>query len=132
MFRSLFIGFLILSALTSKGVGIQIDQNTNIPAGNLLDIYNAAVAFAERQSGLSDTKRDGTLAGNSDRAVFSIEQLMRSAGNDSQLAGVLSDINGSSRNEQCKNARELIQPSCTGRIYSCGSDPSPPCCGNYR
>jgi len=53
LIRSLFIGFLILSALTSKGTGVQIVNNFNIAPGMLPDIINAAAsACAEKASGL--------------------------------------------------------------------------------
>lgn len=42
MFRSLFIGFLILSALTPKGAGAQIiKSDLNISADKLLELFNS-------------------------------------------------------------------------------------------
>ena len=48
MIRSLFIGFLILSALTSKGAEAQIVTSTNITPAMLRDIISAASACAEK------------------------------------------------------------------------------------
>lgn len=50
MFRSLFIGFLILSALTSKGAAIQINQEyAKIAADFLLEFLNRSSLYTDKQ-----------------------------------------------------------------------------------
>jgi len=58
LIRSLFIGFLILSALTAKGAGFQIVNNLNITPDMLPDLINAAVSACAEISGASSLNRD--------------------------------------------------------------------------
>ena len=53
MIRSIFIGFLILSTLTTKGAEAQIAASTNISAVALRDLISAASACAEKAGGTS-------------------------------------------------------------------------------
>lgn len=50
MIRNIFIGFLILSALTTKGAEAQIAASTNITAVALRDLISAASACAEKSA----------------------------------------------------------------------------------
>lgn len=58
MIRSLLVGFLILSALTTKGAGFQIVNNLNITPEMLPDIINAAVSSCAEISGVPSADRD--------------------------------------------------------------------------
>lgn len=56
MLRSLLIGFLILSALASKGAEAQIIKNySNIPAEMLLELFNAVTAQSDKTAEFSST-----------------------------------------------------------------------------
>ncbi len=55
MFRSLFIGFLILSAITSRNAGIQINQITDLSPDILLQLFNADFSSYDGQTELSET-----------------------------------------------------------------------------
>lgn len=55
MFRSLFIGFLILSAITSRNAGIQINQSTDLSPDILLQLFNTAFSCCDEQPELSDS-----------------------------------------------------------------------------
>jgi len=62
LFRSLLIGFLILSALTSKGAGAQIiSTNLNISADMLLELFNSVSAQTARNAELSNVQADRAL-----------------------------------------------------------------------
>lgn len=127
MLRSLFIGFLILSALASNGVGNQINQNiTNSSTDMLLELFNAAVNHAD--------KRAETFVASSNKAYFNtasssknnIDKLMKSLRQDHPVAWVDSSNKDSCSNPRCETAglqqRQLYQ----GEVYSCGTDLSPP------
>lgn len=62
MFRSLLIGFLILSALTSKGAGIQIADTNLISADMLLEFFNSVSAQTAKNAELSPAAADRALA----------------------------------------------------------------------
>ncbi len=127
MFRSLVIGFLILSTLASKGVGVQIDQNIAISADILLGFYNAAVAYAEKQADFSDAKKDSALLCNSSETAIAIQEMIQSVRHDSQTGWITPDSLENSRNEQLGTSEQCLNSSCKGEIFSCGSDISPPC-----
>ncbi len=62
MLRSLLIGFLILSALTSKGAEAQIvNANLNISADMLLELFNSVTAQTARNAELSSAPADRAL-----------------------------------------------------------------------
>ncbi|HEX2944459.1 MAG TPA: hypothetical protein VHT96_00710 [Clostridia bacterium] len=62
MFRSLLIGFLILSALTSKGAGAQIvNANLNISADMLLEFFNSVSAQTAKNAEISPAKAERGL-----------------------------------------------------------------------
>lgn len=61
MFRSLFIGFLILSAITSRNAGIQINQSTDLSPDILLQLFNTAFSCCDEQLEPSDS--DAALLG---------------------------------------------------------------------
>ena len=62
MFRSLLIGFLILSALTSKGAGAQlVNTNLNISADMLLEFFNSVSAQTAKNAELTHGAADRTL-----------------------------------------------------------------------
>lgn len=61
MLRSLLIGFLILSALTSKGAEAQILKNDlNISADILLEFFNSVTVQNTKAAELSAAKIDGS------------------------------------------------------------------------
>lgn len=129
MFRSLFIGFLILSALTSKGVGVQINQNnTNISADMLLELFNAAAAYADKQAELSVAKPDGAFLSNTSGSMGAIEELLRPMRQGSPFVWVEPDDKNSSTYAQFSKTDLQQKQFSTGDVYSCGSDISPPHC----
>lgn len=129
MFRSLFIGFLILSALTSKGAGYQINQNiTNISADTLFELFNAAAAHAEKQAELSDAGTDGVLLNNASGSFVAIEELLKSIRQGSPVVWDAPDdkINYPTSLYSIDNKQQ--KRICTGEIYFYSADPSPPDC----
>ena len=129
MFRSLFIGFLILSALTSKGAGVQINQNiTNISADMLLELFNAAVAHADKQAELSVAGPDEVLLSNSSGSGGAIEELLKSIRQGSPVVGGAPDDKNRYSSVQFSIDNLQQKQVCTGEIYSCGADLSPPNC----
>lgn len=63
MFRSLLIGFLILSALTSKGAGTQlVNIDLNISADMLLEFFNSVSAQTAKNAELTPAPADGASA----------------------------------------------------------------------
>lgn len=59
MLRSLLIGFLILSALTSKGAGAQIIyEDLNISADMLLGFFNSVSVQSGKTAELSESRTD--------------------------------------------------------------------------
>lgn len=126
MFRSLLIGFLILSALTSKGVGVQIDHNITISADILLDFYNAAVAYAEKQADFIDAKKGSAFFCSSSETAIAIQKIIRSVRHDGQTAWAMPDSLENCRNEQFGTSEQRVKSSRKGEIFSYGSDISPP------
>ena len=126
MFRSLLIGFLILSTLASKGVGVQINHDIAISAELLLDFYNAAVAYAEKQADFADAKKDSAFLCSSNETVIAIQKIIRSVRHDSQTAWAMPDNPGNYRNDPFKTLGQSVKSSGRGEIFSCGSDISPP------
>ena len=129
MFRSLFIGFLILSALASNGAGIQMNQNmTNSSTDMLLELFNAAVAHADKQAEFFVASSNKAYFNTNSGSRNTIEKLMRSLRQDHPVAWVDSSNKDSCSNPRCETAglqqRQLYQ----GEVYSCGTDLSPPCC----
>ncbi len=62
MLRSLLIGFLIFSALTSKGAEAQIvNVNLNISADMLLELFNSVTSQTARNAELSSAPADRAL-----------------------------------------------------------------------
>jgi hypothetical protein len=125
--RSLFIGFLILSTLTSKGVGVQINQNAALSADMLLNLYNAAVAYADRQAEFSAAKREGPLLRTTETTLVILRDVLRSARYDGNLAWDLPTAPDTCRSNCYETCGRLTESSCEGAIYACGSDTSPPC-----
>jgi len=59
LLRSLLIGFLILSALTSKGAGAQIvKSDLSISADMLLEFFNSVSVQGSKAAGLSTARAD--------------------------------------------------------------------------
>jgi hypothetical protein len=126
VFRSLLIGFLILSALTSKGVGVQINQDIAISADMLLDFYNAAVAYAEKQADFVDAKKDSAFLCNTNETAIAIQKIFQTVRHESQTTWAMPDIQENCLYGQFKTSEQCMILSCKGEIFSCGSDTSPP------
>lgn len=123
MIRSLFIGFLILSALTTKGAGFQIVSNLNITPDTLPNIIGAAAsACAERSSGSSSagdryirrnysfgTHRKG--CGVIRKSLLSLENELNDLAALTGSAPVCDDL------RQCGSSEHYIQAQmCTGEF----------------
>ena len=132
MLRSLFIGFLILSALTSKDVGVRAGQNfLNISADMLFELFNAAVTCADRQSGELNAESGnhilfikGTPANSG-----AIKRLFETDGKDSPIPVWIDkfDNNEFFDSKICKAALNKKMVSIR-EVYSCCADISPPVC----
>lgn len=85
MFRSLFIGFLILSALTSKGVDAQIaNNNTNIPSDMLLELFSTVMAQFGETASYSADKSDEVLFSHAAPVAGSAKVLFEDFGKELQ------------------------------------------------
>jgi hypothetical protein len=126
VFRSLLIGFLILSTLASKGVGVQINHDITISADILLDFYNAAVAYAEKQADFTDAKKDSEFLCNSNETAIVIQKIIQTARYDSQTAWAMPGNLENCLNEQFRTLGQFVNSSSKGEIFSYGSDISPP------
>lgn len=127
MFRSLFIGFLILSALASKGVGVQIDQNIQLSADILLQLYNAA-AQADRLAEPAPASAVGVVRADAKRGGAAYEVLLRHAGQDGQFIWFVPADQTSGAFLQCGLAALTADCFSKGAVYAFGSDNSPPDC----
>ncbi len=151
MFRSLFIGLLIFSALASKGADVQIKQNiSNITPEMLLELYNAFVFNTDQQA---DNAGDGsdeaffwhayiekatkpagqhTFAEQSRkpaRQYVSAEKKGRPAGQYVPVIWTEAVNCGAAFDIQCARISVRIKPLRKNEVYRCGTDLSPP---DYR
>lgn len=115
-----------MSALTSKGVGVQISHDITISADILLDFYNAAVAYAEKQADFADAKKDSAFLCSTNETDIAIQKMIGSIRHNSQTAWAMPDNQGNCLNSQFKALEQCAISSCRGGIFSRGSDPSPP------
>lgn len=127
MLRSLFIGFLILSTLASKGVGVPINQNNiNISADMLLEFFNAVVAHTDKQAELSVAKTDRVFLSNTSGSGGAIEELLRPIRPYNQVVWAEPDDKSNCSNPPCGDADLQQKQFCKGEVYSCCTDLSPP------
>lgn len=129
MFRSLFIGLLLVSALTSKGATVQINQNIiNHSSDMLLEIFNAAAAYADKQTELSVARPNGVFLNNASGRSTEIEEILRTIRQNSPVVWIESGDKSICTNPRCGQANMQQKPFCKGEVYTCGTDLSPPCC----
>ena len=127
MFRSLFIGFLILSALTTKGTEIQINQRiADIPADMLLEFFNAAFSYADRQTELSLAGCDSAFFNNQSESRYAIGKLLEKIKHDNAASWVVQTDVYHFSDLQCTNASLQQKQFCTSNVYAFASGLSPP------
>lgn len=126
MLRSLIIGFLILSALTSKGAEAQmLKSELNISADILLEFFNSVTVQNSKTAEFSSAKMDSSF-----RAYASLNNI-----DDKMLIGRLKQISPIICMEKCdqadydlKGEAVFLKPvSSDGhQAYFCVSGLSPP------
>lgn len=127
MFRSFFICFLILSALTSKGAEVQINQTiADIPADMLPELFNAVLFKADSQAGPSLKVCERAFYSNQSENSYAIEKQLEEMRRDSAAVWILPVNDIHSGILQCSNAGIDQEPSCINGICSCASGLSPP------
>lgn len=127
MFRSFFICFFILSALTSKGAEVQINQRiADIPADMLPELFNAALFKADSQAEPSLSECERAFYSNQSENNYAIEKLLGKMRRDSTAVWILPVCDIHCSILQCSNAGMDQEPSCKSGICSCASDLSPP------
>ena len=127
MFRSLFIGFLIFSALTSKGAVVQINQDiNNISADMLLEFFNAALTHADKQAELTFARPDGVLFSDNSGDRAAIEKLLRLISHDNPVVWADSISEYGYSDLQYSNVSLMQKQPCRCGAFSCASDTSPP------
>jgi hypothetical protein len=127
LFRNLFIGFLILSALTAKGAGTQVaENNNNTPADTMPGFFG----FIPEQAG----KTGGLVSSGVKKAFFSRDTIDCKA--DEPLSGIADeDANLAWFEGIC---RRDCRPGCVSALpeqvfpfadeaFYCVSGLSPPC-----
>ncbi len=123
MIRSLFIGFLILSALTSKGAEAQIVTSTNITPAMLRDIISAASACSEK-SAVTSCDNGRVSCYNSLESGKSY--LLSFNHNRSEVFIVTTPTDGDSCLKQCCGITDCGAVCTHNGMYSCMSGLSPP------
>lgn len=127
MFRSLFIGFLILSALISKGAEVQINQNiTNISRDMLLELLNASIFHADKQVELSVMGSDEVFFSRHSENRCAIEELLRPIRHSSPVIWAEPADEYNCTNLQYTNVKLQQKQFCSSNVSFCSSDISPP------
>ena len=135
MFRSLFIGLLIFSALASKGADVQIKQNiSNITPEMLLELYNAFVFNTDQQAENTDDDSDEAFFWHASieqslkpaRQYVSAEKKGRPAGQYVPVIWTEAVNCGAAFDIQCARISMRVKPLRKNEVYRCGTDLSPP------
>ena len=127
MLRSFFIGFLILSALTSKGAEIQINQKAaNIPAEMLLELFNAAFSNADKQTELPISECERAFYSNRSESRYSTEKLLGKIRDDKTAEWIMPTGDVYCTDLQSANIELPHIQFCASGVCTCASGLSPP------
>lgn len=127
MFRSFFICFFILSALTSKGAEVQINQKiADIPVDFLPELLNAAFDHAGRQAEAALTGYERAFYNNRTENSYAVERLLGKMKRGFAAARIV-PVNGNQCSDLIYSKLDLARKIfCPSGIYTCVSDLSPP------
>lgn len=127
MFRSFFICFLILSALTSKGAEVQINWKiADIPADMLPELFNAAFFHEDRHEEPSCAECERASYNKQPEISYTIEKQPGKILHVSSSAWIIPLSIDYFGYLQFYSTVMNQNPFCKSGINSCASDPSPP------
>lgn len=125
MLRSLLIGFMILSALTSKGAEVQIlKSELTISADILLEFFNSVTVQSSKAAELSAAKKDSSSA----YASFDNNEVQTLSGGLRQINPIVWMEKNNQTDHDLKGEKAFIKPvSADGhQVFFCVSGLSPP------